>query len=515
MANQQHIEWLLEGVEAWNARREREDFKPDFVGADISGEFGKREKLGADGRVCLRGINLRKANLTDAKLTQANLTNADLTDANLTGANLNLTDLTCANLNLTDLTRAYLSQANLTRAHSTTAKLTQTNLISADLTGAMLIKSDLTGAKLDSANLTDAALNESNLSQASLITANLTNADLTDANLINVNLLFSKLWEARLYEHQNTSHGNDNNEIKSIEDLLKACRDLKNKYPDYVLYFRGERCDSWVLQPSVMRCSKLYEKESEMLNELMSRQPDEFSGLTSAFSQWVIAQHYGLKTRLLDVTRNPLVALFNVCEKCDANCEDGRLHVFAVPGDMIKPFNSDTVSIIANFAKLSRPEQNLLLGKKLSCPEQNLLLGKRTQSMLSTTLHPLHLHDQYSRYKRRLYHFIRHEKPHFEERIEPRELFRVFVVEPQQSFERVRVQSGAFLISAFHERFESKKILKWNPDIPVYEHYPLTVPKNKKKAMMKDLSLLNITRESLFPGLDSATEAITDHYRSG
>jgi hypothetical protein len=32
MANQQHIEWLLEGVEAWNARREREDFVPDFDG---------------------------------------------------------------------------------------------------------------------------------------------------------------------------------------------------------------------------------------------------------------------------------------------------------------------------------------------------------------------------------------------------------------------------------------------------------------------------------------------------
>ena len=449
MADPQHIKWLLEGVEAWNARREREDFKPDFVEADISGEFKKREKLGADGRVCLRGINLRKANLSDAKLTQANLIGADLTGAKLRKSDLTGADLTCAKLIDADLTCAKLDSANL-------------------------IKSDLTGAIL----------------------------------------LFSKLWKAKLYGCQNT-RTSCKKEITSIEDLLKACRKLKKKYKnkclDYVLYFRGERCDSWELRPSVMRCCKLYEKESKMLNELMSRQPDKFSGLTLAFSQWVLAQHHGLKTRLLDITRNPLVALFYACEKCDANCEDGRLHVFAVPRDMIKPFNSDTVSIIANFAKLSRPEQKLLLGKKLSCTEQKLLLGKRLQNVE----HDLTIwHDQYSRSKRRLYHFIRHEKPHFEERIEPRELFRVFVVEPQQSFERVRVQSGAFLISAFHERFESKKILKWNPDIPVYEHYPLTVPKNKKKAMMKDLSLLNITRESLFPGLDSATEAITDRYRS-
>ncbi len=443
MANQQHIEWLLkDNVEAWNARREEKDFKPDFVGADIS----------------------------DAKLTQANLIGADLTGAKLRKSDLTGADLTCAKLIKSDLTDANL----------TCAKLDSANLIDADLTGAIL--------------------------------------------------LFSKLWKAKLYGCQNT-RTRCKKEITSIEDLLKTCRKLKKKYKnkclDYVLYFRGERCDSWELRPSVMRCSKLYEKESKMLNELMSRQPDKFSGLTLAFSQWVLAQHHGLKTRLLDITRNPLVALFYACKKCDANCEDGRLHVFAVPRDMIKPFNSDTVltehpefkrdmikpfnsdtvSIIANFAKLSRPEQKLLLGKKLSCTEQKLLLGKRLQNVE----HDLTIwHDQYSRSKRRLYHFIRHEKPHFGKRIEPRDLFRVFVVEPQQSFKRIQAQSGAFLISAFHERFENDEILKWNADIPVYDHYILPVQDASKQCIMKDLSLLNITLESLFPGLDSATEAITE-----
>ena len=31
---------------------------------------------------------------------------------------------------------------------------------------------------------------------------------------------------------------------------------------------------------------------------------------------------------------------------------------------MVKPYNSDSVSIISNFAKLSRSEQSLLLGKR-------------------------------------------------------------------------------------------------------------------------------------------------------
>ena len=294
-----------------------------------------------------------------------------------------------------------------------------------------------------------------------------------------------------------TDQGNSDEKIKSIECLLKECRDLKKRYADNVqFYFRGESCDSWELRPSIMRRSSLQEKESEMLNELMSRQPEAFSGLTSAFSQWVLAQHYGLKTRLLDITRNPLVALFYACE--ENWDEDGRLHVFAVPSDLIKSFNSDTISIIANFAKLRYAEQNLLLGKTPEDTDEG---------------EGLDLSDEHPEIMGRLYHFIRQEKPHFEEHINHGDLFRVFVVEPQQSFERLRVQSGAFLISVFHERFERNEILQLNTDIPVYDHYALTVSgEGRKDDIMKDLHLLNITRESLFPGLDEAAKAVTQRY---
>ena len=178
--------------------------------------------------------------------------------------------------------------------------------------------------------------------------------------------------------------------------------------------------------------------------------------------------------------------------------------MFGVPRSLIKPFNSDMVSVILSFAKLPRAEQNILLGKtKIDAPEDvfptrmaDYLIGK----------------DPFAKAKAHLYTVIRQEKPHFEERIDIRDLFRVFVVEPQRSFERLRAQSGAFLLSAFHERFERHEVLRWNQHIPTYSHFVLNLPQTQKESVLADLRLLNVTREVLYPSVDEAASAVTEQY---
>ena len=274
--------------------------------------------------------------------------------------------------------------------------------------------------------------------------------------------------------------------------------------------FEGESNDDWDLAPNVMRRCKgnddsLRDVEGEMLVDLRSRRAGDFAAANSTLDQMVIAQHHGLPTRLLDITRNPLVALFNASNELneypDAN---GRIHVFAVPKFLVKPFNSDTVSIIGSFASLRRGEQNLVLGKTAEETEND------TDPVYGTELLP---GRSYVLAMNRLYQFIRLEKPSFQERIDPKDLLRVFVVQPQQSFERIRAQSGAFLISALHERFEEETIREWCHDLPIYHHYTLTVPSRCKDDIRGELATFNITNETMLPGLDQAAKSVAAHFQ--
>ena len=462
MADEKYIEWLLEGETAWNKRRKSHNFRPRFSSISFADIFRQAGQLDHNGRV-----PLNRFDLSHTVFHGTNLSRVDFQETNLRGSLL-------------------LG----TRHHKT---------------------------NFSQADLTDAEFGVGYLGDADLSNATLLETDLVGVNLTGADLGWSRFWQAKLYPDsthvvKSVAHpetGNTSQRIESVADLIERCLEMRNRNDGLTLYFRGERDSSWDLRPSVMRPSndgtfKLRPQEGEMLRDLISRRPEDFGGMTSALEQMVIAQHHGLKTRLLDVTRNPCVALFSACDRRDPagksldNKMDGRLHVFAVQKELVKPFDSNTVSIISNFAKLDRGYQNLLVGKT----------GEDSQAEDPD----VQLQYNYSEAMRHLYHFIRQEKPQFEKLIDPRGFFRVFIVEPKQSFERIRAQEGAFIMSAFHERFEREQILSRTKNLPVYEYDTMIVPSKKKELILEELGLLNFTRETLYPSLDEVADRITQRY---
>ena len=433
MGNKDHVQWLLEGVDSWNERRKGTRFDPDFEDVDLCAAFNDAGQVSPP-----NGIPLVNANLNHANLRGVSLGNADLSGADLRNA---------------DLRNAGLWGVNLSEA----------SLLAADLRGAWLIEADVSGA------------------------------DIRGAYVNGANLTGVELWKTNMYSTAPSPEYplDESQVIDKIEDVQNLVRQLKAFSPEVQLYYRGESKPAWELRPSVMR-SGLATSEGDMLVDLISRRPQEFSGMSSALSQWVLAQHHGLPTRFLDVTKNLLVGLFHACDQNPD--EDGRLHILAVPNALVKTFTSATVSIIANFAKLRQFEQRALLGKREPLPGM------------------LVYQDEYSEPMRRLYQLIKRENPYFDERIDPRDFYRVLIVEPQQSSERIRSQSGAFLLSAFHERFERQQIQGFNKGLPVYNYYSLRIRANSKSGIISDLQSFNVSRETLFPGLDESARAVTESY---
>jgi uncharacterized protein YjbI with pentapeptide repeats len=159
MANQEQLEILKQGVEAWNKWRE--------------------ENSGIE-------VDLTKADLVEAKLSQinlmqANLAEADLTKAKLLRANLNFTDFRKAKLTGVDFQRAELYGANFRGAHLKNADFGATYLRDANLAKVNLTKVDFRQADLTNVNLSGAILHEAALGRAVFLYTALNGADFSGA----------------------------------------------------------------------------------------------------------------------------------------------------------------------------------------------------------------------------------------------------------------------------------------------------------------------------------------------
>ena len=128
------------------------------------------------------------------------------------------------------------------------------------------------------------------------------------------------------------------NSIKNIADYINWVCGLNNeanKFPQlrmYELLFRGQADKDYDLLPGIARgrhspcqCT-IFNDERNMIEMAKFKLPDLFRNDQSPLELLALLQHHGIPTRLLDVTENALVALYFAC--CSKPDTDGEVFVF-------------------------------------------------------------------------------------------------------------------------------------------------------------------------------------------
>lgn len=289
--------------------------------------------------------------------------------------------------------------------------------------------------------------------------------------------LGKKPWEIS-YDAYNHLPENETSSISSIRTLFERLETEMEDSMDYHIYYRGQSDKTFGLTPSIYRKPALIQNEDRIFRDIIAQSPADFKGCVSTFEKLVKMQHYSLPTRLLDITTNPLVALYFACED---ETVDGKLFRFEISTYDMKYFDSDAVSVVSNIAK--RPI-DFSIEDLRELDREDFNSEEEIQYLL---------------------HEIKYEKPHFQNVIDSKDIERVFCVKPMFDNPRIIRQSGAFFLYGINGD-------KSKPAPLGFQYKMYVINKAHKKKIRKQLEALGIDKSTLFPEVEHVAEHIKDKY---
>ena len=273
---------------------------------------------------------------------------------------------------------------------------------------------------------------------------------------------------------------NDTIIVKSLSNYLAEVSKISNHWDEYDpnvyrYYYRGQFSKEWGLTPSFFRehsnRTNVKLVEYNLLQQASSYCWKWIKDFKTYTEKLVFFQHFGLRTRLLDVTTNPLVALFFAC-------------YLEKPSDKEK--KQDGIVYIGN----DQPIDNTIIE----------FISELIFTNSTTRLRQDYVEELF-------YKHLDNKKISFGE------ICTEYLMQPHffyapYSNDRINAQSGAFIMSPVYD-FRGGN---WNPialsDIDINKNKEfnnsfidkrIIIPHDKKNVIYKELAICGIHEASLFP----------------
>lgn len=269
--------------------------------------------------------------------------------------------------------------------------------------------------------------------------------------------------------------------ITSVHDIVQQVTILlKSKTNLDKIVWRGQPDYDYDIWPKLHRENYWLKNEFHMIEELKRRKPESFKYCKSRFEELTICQHYGLPTRLLDVSENPLIALYFACKSTEEEKEkDGEIIYFK---DHPLDYWDTRVKCICFFSEIFEKIQITSFYNELRA-KHKISPNKNTKSLINASIKK----DSVS------------------------------IIFPVINNDRLMIQQGAFLIFSAIIDEEKKYFIKEknniNDDLYGKNGVRFKIPSEYKEMILKELEFYGITNARLFPEIEYQCADIQNSYK--
>ena len=263
-------------------------------------------------------------------------------------------------------------------------------------------------------------------------------------------------------------------EITSLPQYLEIILNYRKAHVSF--YFRGHQNMNYQMTPSLFRNPDMAVREDAIYKQTLIEYPADFYNCKTHFEKLVKMQHYQVCTRLLDLTTNPLVALFFACE--DATRDTGQVLVFESREAPLFP-DRDKVSMLSSLGFLKEDTRKAL--RKESA-----------ETFSSSAAAAMLLHE------------IQRELPAFQPGIKQKDLRKVLLVQAAMDNIRIQRQNGLFFLCGNYASDDEELQSVLRNKLLHHEGKQMVFYIKKKEQLLDELKLVHMSHKDLYGNLQEA-----------